>query len=205
MKRLLIPAILLFFFLFDHTYASKGFSISLGTEYLPLSKVEFGNPAVNSYEIYDNMSVESGLYYCFEPGFRAGTIASFFNKNVDTGNSSSDLFSWGIGILGDFEFKISESGNTRLLLGTDTGFAKLRDSNDFSKRSDDSYWASFFGGIRYFFSSRYYFELDYRMKWQEFELIGAPVDKSFDFSGSSLRLSLGYGFFPDNSTAEGSE
>lgn len=182
--------------------ASEGISISLGTEYLPLSKVEFGSSDRNSYEIYDNMSVESGLYYSFDEGFRTGAIVSFFSKNISPGNSSSDISSWGVGFLGDYEYEITESGGTRLVFGMDTGFSRFKDSNSFSKRTDDSYWAAFFGGIRYFFSSRYFFEFDYRMKWQEFNLVGEPVEKTFEFSGSTLRLALGYGFFADKKTTE---
>jgi hypothetical protein len=84
----------------------------------------------------------------------------------------------------------------------DTGYSRFKDSNDFSNRSDNSYWASFLAGIRYFFSARYYFEFDYRVKWQEFELTGDPVPKRFDFSGSSLRLALGYGFFSQKDSTE---
>ena len=181
-------------------YAARGFSIGLGMEYMPLSSVEFGNPFVNRYEIYDNMSIEMGAYYNFNSGFRIGTIVSLFSKSINTGTSSSDISSWGVGVLGDYQYEITESGSTRLVLGTDSGYSKFKE-NSFTDRSDESYWAALFGGVRYFFSARYFFEFDYRMKWQEFELMGTPP-KTFKFSGSSLRLALGYGFFSDENSTE---
>jgi hypothetical protein len=186
-------------------HASRGFSIGLGTEYSPISSVEFGNPDVLRYEIYDNLSIESGLYYNYGSGFRTGAIISIFSKSVNTGNTDSDISSWGIGVLGDYEFEITESGGTRLVFGMDTGYSKFKE-NSYTNRNDESYWAAFFGGVRYFFSTRYFFEFDYRMKWQEFDLLGIPAtgipDKTYKFSGSSLRLALGYGFFSDDNSAE---
>jgi hypothetical protein len=180
--------------------AARGFSIGLGTEYMPLSSVEFGNPVFNRYEIYDNMSIETGAYYNFNSGFRIGTIVSLFSKSINTGNSTSDISSRGVGILGDYQYEITESGNTRLVLGMDSGYSKFKEDS-FTDRSDESYWAALFGGVRYFFSTRYFFEFDYRMKWQEFDLVGTPP-KAFKFSGSSLRLALGYGFFSDENSTE---
>jgi len=181
-------------------YATKGISIGLGTEYSPMSKVEFGNPVVNSYEIYDNMTIESGLYYNFSSGFRTGVIVSLFNKNINTDYSDSDISSWGVGVLGDYEYEITESGSTKLVFGMDTGYSRFKE-NSYTNRSDESYWAAFFGGVRYFFSSRYFFEFDYRMKWQEYDLLGVPP-KTYKFSGSTLRLALGYGFLSDDDSAE---
>lgn len=181
-------------------YGARGFSIGLGTEYLPLSSVEYGNPVVNRYEIYDNMSIESGLYYNFDSGFRTGVIVSLFSKSINTGNSDSDISSWGVGVLGDYQYEITESGNTRLVSGIDTGYSRFKEKS-FTNRSDESYWAAFFVGVRYFFSTRYFFEFDYRMKWQQFDLEGTPP-KTFKFSGSSLRLALGYGFFSDDNNTE---
>ena len=187
--------------------AARGISIGLGMEYLPMAKVEFGNPVISRYEIYDNMSIESGLYYNFDTGFRTGAVVSLFSKSINPGaNGNSDISSWGIGVLGDYEYRISESGSTGLVFGMDAGYGRFKDSNNFSKRTDDSYWAAFFGGIRYFPGARYFLELDYRMKWQEFDLVGVPADgipdKTFKFSGSSLRLSLGYGFFSHQNSME---
>jgi len=207
MYRVVFITVFILVFCLSGLFAAEGISIGLGTEYLPLSKVEFGNPVVSRYEIYDNMLIESGLFYNFEAGFRTGAIVSLFNKSIRLGTGGdSDISSWGVGILGDYEYEITESGSTRLVFGMDTGYGRFKDSNDFSKRTDDSYWAAFFGGIRYFFSARYFLEFDYRMKWQEFNLIGVPADgtqdKTFKFSGSSLRLGLGYGFFSDKKSTE---
>jgi hypothetical protein len=200
MNRIVFVTFFVLLFYFRATFAAEGFSIGLGTEYLPLSKVEYGNPVVSSYEIYDNMSVETGLYYNFDAGFRTGVIVTLFSKSINPGNSSSDISLWGAGFLGDYEYELTESGSTRLVLGMDTGYSRFKE-NSITDRSDDSYWAAFFGGIRYFFSTRYFFEFDYRMKWQEFNLVGVPY-KAFKFSGSSLRLALGYGFFSDKKTTE---
>ena len=205
MHRIVFMTVFVLVFFFSGVFAAEGVSIGLGTEYMPLSKVEYGNPVVSSFEIYDNMSVETGLYYSFDAGFRTGVIISRFSKSINTGTSDSDISAWGAGILGDYEYEITESGSTRLVFGMDTGYSKFKE-NSFTDRSDDSYWAAFFGGIRYFFSARYFFEFDYRMKWQEFNLVGVPSngapDKTFKFSGSSLRLALGYGFFSDKETTE---
>lgn len=180
----------------EAAFASQGMSVGVGTDYLPLSKVEYGNPAQNSYDIYDNLFVEGGLYYNFDTGFRVGSILSLFGRTVTLGgNSPSDISSWGVGLLGDYEYSISESGGTNLVLGIDSGYGKFKDSNEFSKRSDGSYWIAAFGGLRYFFNPRYFMEIDYRMKWLEYDLAGAPVYTKFDLSGSSLRLALGYGFY----------
>lgn len=200
MAKPVFAVLIMFTIIAQEACAARGFSIGLGTEYMPLSSVEFGNPVVNRYEIYDNMSIESGVYYNFNSGFRIGTIVSLFSKSINTGTSSSDISSWGVGILGDYQYEITESGSTRLVLGMDSGYSKFKESS-FTDRSDESYWASLFGGVRYFFSSRYFFEFDYRMKWQEFDLLGTPP-KAFKFSGSSLRLALGYGFFSDENSTE---
>lgn len=200
MKKSLLTAFIALLIFPCGLYASKGISVGLGTEYVPLSSVEFGNPPVNRYEIYDNMSIESGLYYNFISGFRAGVIVSLFSKSINTGTSDSDISSWGVGFLGDYQYEITESGSTRLVFGMDNGYSRFKE-NSYTDRSDDSYWAALFGGVRYFFSNRYFFEFDYRMKWQEFNLEGVPA-KTFNFSGSSLRLALGYGFFSDENSAE---
>lgn len=200
MLRSLFTALITILILPGGIYASKGISVGLGTEYTPLSSVEFGNPPEYRYEFYDNMSIESGLFYNFSSGFRTGVIITLFSKSINTETSDSDISSWGVGILGDYQYKITESGSTRLVFGMDTGYSRFKE-NSYTNRSDESYWASFFGGVRYFFSNRYFFEFDYRMKWQEFDLLGVPA-KTFIFSGSSLRLALGYGFFSDDNSAE---
>lgn len=181
--------------------ASQGISIGIGIEYMPIGKIEYGNPVIKRYEFYDNMSVESGLYYNFETGFRAGAFLSLFNKNTELTNSTMDISFWGIGLLGDYEYEITETGTTRLVFGFDSGYSKFKDNNDNGDSSDESFWVAGFGGVRYFFSDRYFFEFDYRMKMQEFNLNGVP-EKAYLFSGSNLRIALGYGFFSGRNSLE---
>jgi len=182
--------------------ASQGISIGIGIEYMPVGKIEYGNPPTgNRYEFYDNMSVESGLYYNFETGFRTGAFLSLLSKNTELTNSTVDISYWGVGLLGDYEYEITETGTTRLVFGFDSGYGKFNDKNDNGVRSDESFWVAGFGGVRYFFSDRYFFEFDYRMKWQEFNLSGVP-EKAYLFSGSNLRIALGYGFFTGRNPLE---
>ena len=129
MYRIAFVTVFIFIICTQGLFAAEGISIGLGTEYLPLSKVEYGNPVVSSYEIYDNMSVETGLYYNFDAGFRTGVIVTLFSKSINPGNSSSDISLWGAGFLGDYEYELTESGSTRLVLGMDTGYSKFKENS----------------------------------------------------------------------------
>jgi len=175
--------------------AFNGVSVSIGVEYDPIAKLEYVGGNQPGLDIVDNFAWESGLFYHFPAGFRAGTFFSYYVKKIARGDTrSSDLSSWGIGILGDYGLEITESGRTLLVGGMEAGFGKLTDKNEFSDRSRGAVWVAGIGGIRYFFTRAFSVEMDYRMKWLQYDFTDEPR-KNYDFSGSTLRLILEYGIY----------
>ena len=175
--------------------AAEGTSVVIGMEYNPLAKLSYQNGSDQEYEIVDNISWEPGVYYNFTTGFRTGAFFQYYRKNTNpTGTTELRLSSWGIGILTDYGYEMTESGRTLLVAGMEAGYGEFTDKNDFSNRTGGALWVAGLGGIRYYFTPGFCMELDYRIKWDQYDLPGTP-SKSYDFSGSTLRLSLGYSIF----------
>jgi len=192
-KSVIIAALMLFSGI--SSASSEKFTISGGLDYDPIAKLEYPNTYQATQEIVDNVYWEVGLFYNMPTGFRVGTIFDFYGKSFNRIYSGkTDLSSIGIGILGDFAFDITESGRTKLLGAMETGYSNLKDKNEFNSQSAGALWVAGYGGVRYFFRSRLYMEMDLRAKWQRFDFSGVP-GKIYDFSGTTLRLAVGYSFF----------
>jgi len=177
------------------TEAFNGISVNIGVEYDPIAKLEYVNGNQPAQDIVDNIAWEPGLFYHFPAGFRAGTFFSYYMKKIARGDTrSSDLSSWGIGVLGDYGFELTESGRTFLVGGMEAGFGRLTDKNEFSDKTNGGVWVAGFGGIRYYFTRAFSMEMDFRMKWLQYDFTDAPK-KNYDFSGSTLRLTFGYGIY----------
>ncbi len=176
--------------------AFSGVSAAMAIEYNPIAKLSYPNSGGAEYEIVDNVTWEPGVYYNFATGFRAGTFFSLYNKTFDSGGTVPRyrLLSWGIGLLGDYAHELTESGRTLLISGMEIGYGEFTDDNVNSKRSSGSVWIAGIGGLRYYFTPGLSMELDYRIKWHQYDLTGTPA-KSYDFSGSTIRISMSYGFY----------
>ena len=177
-------------------HAFNGVSAGIGMEYIPIAKLSYPNSGGAAYEIVDNVTWEPGVYYNFATGFRTGTFLNIYGKTYDPGGTvpKSRLSSWGIGILGDYAHELTESGGTLLIAGMEIGYGEFTDDNVNSKRSNGSMWVAGVGGLRYYFTPGLSMEFDYRIKWHQYDLTGTPA-KTYDFSGSTIRISMSYGFY----------
>ncbi len=169
---------------------------------MPMARIEYPESNLTDFEIYDNITWEPGLYYDFDNGFRAGAVFGVYSKSIDPVFAQGTvLSSWGVGIIGDYGYEITESGRTLMVGGMETGYGKLSENNGFSARHTNGMWAAGMGGLRYFFGRGFYMQLDYRMKWLQYEFANVPA-KSYRFSGSSLRIALGYGVLSSRKNGE---
>jgi hypothetical protein len=185
--------------------AAEGMSVVMAMEYNPLARLSYQNGSDLEYDIVDNISWEPGVYYNFTTGFRTGAFFQYYRKRINpAGTTELRLSSWGIGILTDYGYEITESGRTLLVAGMETGYGEFTDKNDYANRTGGSIWIAGLVGMRYFFTPGLSVELDYRIKWHQYDLSGTPA-KSYDFSGSTLRLSLGYTIFSSHKKDKGQE
>lgn len=185
-------------------HAAEGASVVMAVEYSPLARLSYENGSDLEYEIVDNISWEPGVYYNFSTGFRTGAFFQYYRKKINpSGTTELRLSSWGIGILTDYGYEITESGRTLLVAGMEAGYGELTDENDFSDRTGGSLWIAGVLGLRYSFTQDLSLELDYRIKWHQYDLSGEPA-KSYDYSGSALRLSVGYRIFSSDKKSQGS-
>ncbi len=176
--------------------AFNGVSAGMAMEYNPIAKLSYPNSGDTEYEIVDNITWEPGVYYNFSTGFRAGSFFSLYNKTFDSGSTEprSELSSWGIGLIGDYAYEMTDSGRSLLIGGMEIGYGEFTFDNANARRSSGSVWVAGIGGLRYYFTSSFSMELDYRIKWHQYDLSGEPA-KSYDFSGSTIRISVGYGLY----------
>ena len=172
-----------------------GYSIGLGIEYNPIARLDYINESQIDLDVVDNVALEPGIYYSLSNGFRAGVIYSIYSKKVTRSDTRiADLSSWGIGLLGDYGYEMTESGMTLLVGGMEAGYGELTDKNEFSERTRGGVWIAGLGGIRYYFTRALSMEMDFRMKWLRYDFTEVPL-KSYDFSGSTIRITLGYGIY----------
>jgi len=173
----------------------SGISLNFGVEYDPIAKFKYVNSSLPGQDIVDNIGWEPGVFYYFPAGFRAGTFFSYYKKEIGRNdNEKSHLSSWGIGVLGDYGYEITETGRTFLVGGMEVGYGDMTDKNQYSSNSSGAFWIDGIGGIRYFFTRTLSMEFDYRMKWLQYDFTEVPR-KNYDYSGSTLRISLGYGIY----------
>lgn len=174
----------------------NGVSAVMAMEYNPIAKLSYPNSGDTEYEIVDNITWEPGVYYNFSTGFRAGTFFNLYNKTLDIGGTvpRSKLSSWGIGMLGDYGYEMTDSGRSLLIAGMEIGYGEFKDDNEDTSRNGGSVWVAGIGGLRFYFTPSFSIELDYRIKWHQYDMSGTPA-KSYDFSGSTVRISVGYGLY----------
>lgn len=173
-------------------------------EYNPIAKLSYPNSGAE-YEIVDNVTWEPGIYYNFASGFRTGTFVDYYTKTFDPGGTiaKSRLSSWGIGLLGDYAYEMTVSGRTLLIGGMEIGYGEFTDDSASAKRTGGSVWIAGIGGVRFYFTPAFSMELDYRIKWHQYDLSGEPA-KSYDFSGSTIRISVGYGLYSSEGKGDNS-
>ncbi len=184
--------------------AFTGISAGIGMDYNPIAKLSYPNSGAE-YEVVDNVTWEPGIYYNFATGFRTGTFLDYYRKTYDPGgtNPKSRLSSWGIGLLGDYAYEMTVSGRALLIGGMEIGYGEFTDDNTSAKRTGGSVWVAGIGGLRFYFTSSFSMELDYRIKWHQYDLSGTPA-KSYDFSGSTIRISVGYGLYSSEEKGDNS-
>jgi hypothetical protein len=176
--------------------------IGLGMDYTPIAKLEYVNNPDADFEIVDNIDWQARGFYGFGNGLRAGLFFDYYRKRIHPAAfTTDDLSKWGIGLLGDYGYEITESGNTQLVGGMETGYGELTDKESLASMTAGSIWVAGLAGVRFVLTYNIWLEFDYRLSWLEFELNG-PIPKKYLFSGSSLRLSLEY---PFGSESDGKE
>jgi len=175
--------------------AYDGISLGLGLEYNPIARLEYGNNSQPGQDVVDNITLEPGIYIGFANGLRVGGFFTRYSKSLERGdNRTSSLSAWGIGFSGDYGLEITESGKTQLAGGIEAGYSELTDKNEFNKRTRGGIWVAAIGGIRHFINRAIFLEMNFRMKWLEYDFPETP-QKSYDYSGPVLRISLGYGVY----------
>ena len=196
MKTTLILASVIIFYSNPAIHAFNGVSAGIGMEYIPIAKLSYPNSGGAEYEIVDNVTWEPGVYYNFATGFRTGTFFSLYNKTFESVGAEprSRLSSWGIGLLGDYAYEMTDSGRSLLIAGMEIGYGEFTYDNQNAKRTSGSVWIAGVGGVRYYFTPGLSMEFDYRIKWHQYDLTGTPA-KTYDFSGSTIRISMSYGFY----------
>lgn len=176
-----------------------GYSVGLGIEYNPIARLDYINESQIDLDVVDNVALEPGIYYSLSNGFRAGVIYSIYSKKVTRSDTRiADLSSWGIGLLGDYGYEMTESGMTLLVGGMEAGYGELTDKNEFSERTRGGVWIAGLGGIRHYFTQAISFEMDFRVKWLQYDFSEIP-EKRYDFSGSTIRMTLSYGIYSSKS------
>lgn len=204
MKAVFFTSILIVVALVSKSQAFEGISVNLGLEYDPIAKLDYVDTNQPSIEIFDNISWEAGLFYNSRTGFRTGAFFDYYGKTVErTDTRNSKLTEWGIGMLGDYGYELTESGKTFLVGGMETGYGNLRDKNEFSSKRNGALWVAGIVGIRHYFSRSFSMEMDYRIKWLQYEFNSVPR-KNYNFSGSTVRFTLGYGIYSEKSEGGGS-
>ena len=194
MRRLFVSFVPILMILFPGASAMGDLVIGLGLEYIPMAKLQYANNPAADYEIVDNLDWQARGFYDFGNGFRAGLLFDIYRKRIHPAPfTTDDLSKWGIGLVGDYGYGITESGNTLLVGGMETGYGELTDEELSSSKTGGSIWVSGLAGVRFVLTYNIWLELDYRLSWLEFELNGS-FPKKYLFSGSSLRLSLEYPF-----------
>ncbi len=185
--------------------AFNGVSVGMALEYNPIAKLSYPSSWGAEYEIVDNITWEPGVYYNFSTGFRAGTFFSLYNKTFESvgAEPESRLSSWGFGLLGDYGYEMTDSGRSLLIAGMEIGYGEFTYDNQDAKRSSGSVWVAGIGGLRYYFTPVFSIEFDYRIKWHQYDMTGTPA-KSYDFSGSTLRISVGYGLYSSEGKGDNS-
>ncbi|MEE9553562.1 MAG: outer membrane beta-barrel protein [candidate division Zixibacteria bacterium] len=177
----------------------NGYSISLGMEYNPIAKLDYENDSQIDLDVVDNITWEPGVYFSHPNGFRVGVIFAYYGKTIDRGDTRiAELSSWGVGVLGDYGYDMTESGKTFLVGGMEAGYGELTDKNEFAERTRGGVWIAGLGGIRYYFSRALSMEMDFRIKFLRYDFTEVPL-KSYDFSGPTIRITLGYGIYSSKS------
>ena len=174
--------------------AKKGIGVGLGLNYIPIARLEYKlNPEAN-FEIVDNIFWKPRLFYEFGNGFSAGIISEIYRKSIKpSGSTRYDLSCWSLGAYGDYGYEITESGRTLLVGGMEIKYGQFSGKVYFGSKSAGAVGITALAGIRHYFSEPLSMEFDYRIGWQEFDIVNRS-EKKYVFNGSSLQLYFGYGF-----------
>ena len=190
--RHFISAAIIFSLNIAATSARAGVTLGLGLDYTPIVKLQYVNNPDLDYELVDNIAWQGQAFYDFGNGFRAGGIFDIYKRNVHEADFRSiKLSQWGVGLVGDYGYGITETGNTLLVGGMEAGYGELSDKASSPTITAGSVWVGGLAGLRFHITYNFWCELDYRLIWLEYE-INSPNPKKYLFSGSSLRLALEY-------------
>jgi len=107
---------------FNAAEAIENVSIGLGGNYLPKSEVENGEFGQYKETTYDNLFGEVSAFAGLPMNFRVGSYFSYYSKTVAPETIiDSDVSIWGIGMLADYGYEITESGSTFFVMGAESG------------------------------------------------------------------------------------
>jgi len=198
MKRLISIAIILVLFSTLCANALESVSLGLAVEYLPTATVEKGEFGQHEESVYDNLSIQSSIRLGLPAGFKMGPLFSYYRKTIESESASpADVSIWGVGVFADYGYEFTESGRALFVLGTETGYSQLAEDILNEKRSNGAMWIDGVGGFRYLMSPSYSLELDYLLKWSNYDIEGVPL-RHYKYSGSTLRLLIEYTLFANN-------
>lgn len=178
----------------SNLFARQGIGIGLGLNYIPIARLEYKLNPDADFEIVDNVFWKPRLFYDFGNGFTTGIVTEIYSKSIKpAGSTKYDLSSWNLGAYGDYGYEITDSGHALLVGGMEIKYGQFTEKVYFGSRTAGAIGIAALAGFRYFFSEPLSMEFDYRIGWQEFDIVNRS-EKKYAFSGSSIQLYLGYGF-----------
>lgn len=172
--------------------ASEGIRLGAGFDYIPIAKLEYESNLQAKTEIFDNIIWQGRASYDFGNGLKSGILFDYLAKSYSPGPfRKSDLTLWGIGLIGDYGYELTDTGHALLVGGAELGYAHLTDNSGGSSGKAGSFWIAGIAGLRFLIFRKIWLESDYRLTFQEFGPLGT-LEKKYLLSGSGLRLFLEY-------------
>jgi hypothetical protein len=193
MKRICLFVFMAFALGFSNLYAAK-INLGMSMIYFPTAKISYTYSSNAGYELVDNIFWQPEITYDLGYGVKVGVIASIYKKGYNYDSvTRKNVSLLEAGVTGNYGYRFTESGRTLLTLGAELGYAQLTEKAYGASGHKGSAWMAGYVGMRYIMFRSASLELDYRLSRLEFDIAKSPARK-YNFSGNSLKLTLGYEF-----------
>jgi len=174
---------------------SRSIYLSGGICYEPVGKLDYPQRGGPKTEFYDIIKYEIGPFIKLNRDFQLGITVGYSKKGIDPGgNTHSDLTIWDVNLISEYGYEFTESGRAVIVLGAETNYGHLADDGGYGTVSGGGFGVAGIIGWRYKISKKSLIEMDYRFSQKEISLKGDP-EKTYEFSGSTIRLLFGYTIF----------
>ena len=182
------------FFIIINTMISESIAgkinLGVGFDYFPVARLQYVNNRNADFDIVDNIAWQGRASYSLGNGFQGGLIFEYYGKRIHPNPSTTtELSQWNLGLVGNYGYAITETGHMLLVAGIEAGYGELTDNSNTISMISSSPWIAGLAGTRFMIASAIWFDVDYRIGIQDFNMNTQPV-KKYLFTGSSLRLSL---------------